>query len=110
MKNKKAKYDGRGSHSRAILHLIGKSVSMFGEYPRISDIAAWMNVSKVTATKYLKKMVESREIIMTKKQYKNTFVYEVALDCDIEEEFREGYFVNDYQQYAQKVMGIILHA
>ena len=107
MKNKRIKYDGRGMHRRAILHMVGQSLLVFGEFVRVSDVASWMNVSKVTATKYLRIMERNEEIIMSKKPYKNTFVYEIQLSHGVWCDFMDGLLHESYQVYAQKVMGII---
>lgn len=108
MKNKTMKYDGRGSHRRAILHMIGQSVEVFREYPTIRDISGWMNVSKPTARKYLSRLMENEEIIMFKKPYKNTEICHFDLFEDIRMEFENNVFKNDYKLYAQRVMRVIL--
>jgi len=101
-KNKKFKYNGCLVHRRAILHMIGQYVEVLGEYPHISDIATWMNVSKKTARKHLKKLQDNREIIMWFTPYKNTIRYNVELSPSVMAHFRADEFVNDYGLYRRE--------
>lgn len=108
MQNRLTKYDGRGSHRRAILHMIGQSVEVFKEYVTVKDIASWMNVSKTTALKYIKKMYDKEEIYMWKEDYKNTYMWKIELRYDIFKEYTEERFLAEYKIYAQRVMKVIL--
>jgi hypothetical protein len=102
------KYDGRGSHKRAILHMIGQYVNVFNEHATVKDVASWMNVSKATALKHLKMMRENEEINMFKRDYKNTFMWEIDLQIDTFREYAQGQFEAEYKIYAQQVLKVIL--
>jgi len=101
-KNKKFKYNGCLVHRRAILHMIGQYVEVLGEYPHISDIATWMNVSKKTARKHLKKLQDNREIIMWFRPYKNTVRYNIDLHHDTNAKYRANDYANDYAAYRRE--------
>lgn len=108
MSSKKFKFNGCGTHRRAVLHMIGQSVDIFNAAPTVAEIATWMNVCKRTATKYLKMMVERGEIIMTKEKYKNTFRYRIKLDPFVDEHYKNRILEDDYKWYAQRVMKVTL--
>lgn len=108
MSSKKQKFDGSGTHRRAIYHLIGQSQTIFGDKVKISEIAQWMNVSKPTARKHIKWMVDNREVIVTTKPYKNTFVCLIELHPDVMRDYDDGLFVLAYKLYAQRVMKVTI--
>jgi len=105
---KKFKYDGSGTHRRAILHMIGESLDVFKTKPKVSDIASWMRVSKPTAIRYLKRMVDNEELIETKVPYRQTFAYRYELHPDVMEHYEEGRLKFSYEIYAQRVLQVIL--
>jgi Mn-dependent DtxR family transcriptional regulator len=88
--------------------MIGQSVEVFKEYVTVKDIASWMNVSKTTALKYIKKMYDKEEIYMWKEDYKNTYMWKIELRYDIFKEYTEERFLAEYKIYAQRVMKVIL--
>lgn len=108
MKNRKFKYNGSGTHRRAILHMIGKSQDVFKSKAKVSDISSWMRVSKTTAIKHLKRMVDNEELIETKIPYRQTFAYRYELHPDIVEHYRDGLLKHSYELYAQKILQVIL--
>jgi len=107
MAKKITKYDRSGSHKRAILHMIGQVEYMVYGKVTVRDVATWMNVCKRTALKHLKRMEANKEVVLTKATYKNTYMYTIELESDTYIEYLYGYYVNDYQLYCQRVMGII---
>ena len=108
MSNKVSKYNGSTAHRIAILHMIGQSVDVFNSRVRISEIAAWMNVSKVTARKHIQTMIDRDEIITSKVPYKNTCMVLIELHPDMKVEYEAGKYKEAYQMYAQRVMKVIL--
>jgi len=104
----KKKYKNTINDKRAILHMIGQAVIVFGQPVTIADIAGWMHVCKRTATKYLKRMEHDGYIVMDKVPYRQTWMYAISLSPHGKMLQENGYFVMEYRDYAQKVMGVIL--
>lgn len=103
------KFNGCGTHRRAILHMIGQSADVFKSYPSTAEIAAWMNVSKPTAKRYLDKMVSNGELIMSEVKYrKNAVKHHWCLTQSVYQDYQELRLKFDYKVYAQKVMKVIL--
>jgi hypothetical protein len=89
--------------------MIGQSAEVFKSSPTVAEVAEWMGVSKPTATKYLKMMFDSNEIIMSKKYYRpNVDKFYISLHPDMMLEYRFGWYKADYQIYAQRVMKVVL--
>lgn len=88
--------------------MIGQAQAVFLEYATIADIAAWMNVSKTTARKYLLIMSNDGEIEMSLKPYKRWGIVQIGLTDVTWREFLNDTFKQEYAVYAQRVMGIIL--
>ena len=109
MKNKTRKFNGSITHQNAILHMIGRSVHIFRNKPKVSEIAEWMGVSKPTARKYLNLMVDQDLLIMTKTQHRpNVECHHYELDSFMTFEYKRDCFKVDYELYAQRVMQIII--
>lgn len=107
MTNRKQKFDNSQAHRAAILHMIGQSVDVFQKAPSIADVAAWMNVCKRTATKYLKQMQRQEVVYLSREKYKNTFMYRVHLSHEQYEDYKRGVYHPYYQLYASRVLGVI---
>jgi hypothetical protein len=109
MSSKEMKYNGCGTHRRAILHMIGQSVEVFNQYPTTAEIAAWMNVSKPTARKYLMRMLDNKEIMIKEVYHRPHIAKHVwKLDSEVENHYNEGILEHDYRKYAQRVLKVIL--
>lgn len=110
MQVKKLKYNGSGTHERAILHMIGQSEDVFKSKPSTAEIAAWMNVGKATARKHLNAMVEDGKLIKTKVFYRQPDVYKDtwSLHPDVMIHYEFNGLKTDYELYAQRVLQVIL--
>jgi predicted ArsR family transcriptional regulator len=109
MAKAKNKYDGTGIHKRAIMHMIGQSVDVFKSEPTTADIAAWMQLSKPTARKHLKKMAIDGELIMSEVPYRaNAVKHTWRLSKYREEDYMRDLLKLDYQFYASRVMKLIV--
>lgn len=108
MAKAKFKYNGSGTHRRAILFMIGQSLEVFKEAATVRDIAGWMNLSKVTARKYLKRMIDNEELQLIEQPYKNTVIHKYMLSQSVRADFYEGRLTDSYHIYAQRVMRVML--
>lgn len=109
----KTKYNGSGSHRRAILYLIGQAERVFKSEPTTAEIAAWMNVSKTTALKYLRKLQESGELIRSEYVHRRNrktgeiqaigFTWKLGDIWDSIE-----YCKRDYELWCQRVLQVIV--
>lgn len=109
MKDKKFKFKYTKGHIWAILHMIGQSQFVFKEAVSCSDVAAWMNVTKPTARKYLKDMTEIGLLNTYREKYKtNATIDRWYLNSSILDAYARDEFKPAYRVYAQRVMGVIL--
>lgn len=108
------KYRGTHTHRRAILHMIGQSQDVFKSKASIADIAAWMNVTKPTAKKYLDGFVEREELIMSKVAWRKSngevtaWKYEYSLQPATWDKYKMGIYKSWYNIYVQRVLQVIL--
>lgn len=105
----KNKFRWTNQNVDAIVYMIGQSVSVFSEAPKIRDVADWMGVSKPTANRHLRRM-ESEGCVrflefVTPSGWR---VFHVVLTAQGKEHARKDAVKSAYQIYAQRVMGIIL--
>lgn len=102
------KFNGSTTHRSAILYMVGESVDVFRSAPTTADIAAWMNVSKPTARKYLKQMVKRGELIMNKVPHRQTvYKHTWQLSEYTKGMYELGVYDEMYQIYASRVLKVI---
>lgn len=109
MSNQKGKFKYSTQHVHAILHMIGQCQDTFGHKPTTAEVASWMNVTKATARKHLKRMEENGKLIMNKVEHR-PLVYKHTWQLSVHEydKYKAKQFTMDYHFYVQKVLGLIL--
>lgn len=94
-------------HREALLHEIGQLECDDG-YATVTTIAEFMNTSKPTARKYLKRLVESGVIEETKEAYRsNVQMSKYVLGDTQYAAFLLGNMRDNYILYVQRVLGEI---
>lgn len=106
MENKKVKYDGRGSHRRALLHAIGQLEEISGG-ATVREAARFMNVSKPTAQRYLKAMESNGEIYSLWEDYRSNCGKRVYfLKRDVFHEYVNNAFSLEFKLFASMAHGV----
>ena len=94
------KYNGCTYHRLALLHVIGQ-LEQVNDCATLADIARFMNVSKPTAMKYLKPMIDNQEICKAEQNYRsNAKKYKFYLFEDIRDEYKSGHYWKAYMLYS----------
>lgn len=104
MKKVSFKYNGSGTHRRAILHMIGEMENIFKRKVTVADVASWMHVSKPTATKILRGMYDNNEIYMSKSlRTRNSYIWHICLVGDVYGDYAEGRLLQSYNLYMMEM-------
>lgn len=99
------KYDV--SKFQFIAFMIGESEYVFGKPVSIYDIAPALGVSKPTASKFLKRMIEVGYLVEDVKQYRrNAVKYEYWLTREAYNKYLSGVFTGAYEHYKALVFQI----
>lgn len=89
----------------AVKHMIGQSQDVFGRGVTMSEIAAWLRVSKPTAKRFIEKHHIGIDVEMKDWRKGHSVVYMYTLSSPSLSAYKRNVYLNSYRMYAQIVFG-----
>ena len=107
MSPRNKKYTGVALHRMALLHAIGQLEIFNNGCVKVSDVLQFMGVSKPTAIKHLKRLVENNEVVMKKISRGNYGQWSFVLHEDMAKEFNDGVYRPYFTAYCKRVLKVL---
>lgn len=92
----------------AVKHMIGQSQELFHRGVTMAEIAAWMQVSKPTAKRFIEKNHIGIDVAMKEWRKGHSVVYIYTLSEPSYSAYQRGVYYASYRMFVEIVFGLIV--
>jgi hypothetical protein len=91
----------------AVKHMIGQTQDLFKRPATMAEIAAWLQVSKPTAKRFIEKHHIGIDVSMRDWRKGHSVIYEYSLSEPSFSAYQRGVYYASYRMYVECVFGMI---